>query len=1780
MIEDTYEASTAAVFGSDTMFTETPLLDDDFGNTVSKGYIRVAVPSGIVGNGTINREVGTLSVSIPSRPTLSLSIDNSAEGVVLSDDYYYNFTSNAYDSEEWTQGSGNVVTVEPKTNIYIYKVATEETFKSAVQTLPAPARRTDVASLKLVKDYPNVASDGRIVNVTTEMEYRLQGTDTWTACTGTEITGLTAGTYEVRYPATDTEYASESTTINIEEAAVTGTQNTDNLTYGDNGTLSVADQNGSEFSDVTYKWYQQTDDSWIEISGADASTYTTSTLDVGTYNFKCEITGSNFVYTWQFTEFTIAQAKPEITTVTAERNEEDKDTTIYSTTDLANVTLSGTATGANDSTVKGTFTFADSVTELSVGTQDYACVFTPDAAETNYQEVEGTVSITVVQNEVTSIEVSTEPTKTAYTYGDTFDLSGAVITATYADGTTDVVTDDVTFDDTLATDQISVELSYTYFENGKEINTVTTNVTDISVTYLTAPTTILYNGGEEKTWYGNADITNGGITITAEGYTISDTLNGTYTDRYTLVTEGTATKTLYFKNASGQMTGGVAVDVQYDFSAPTYPENGGIIIKDNFWKSLLNTITFGLAYSDETVDVTVKAEDEGSGIAAYYYYVDTTGSTTVLTAEELNEQTFTEADSATIASISAEGKYVYYVYVIDNAGNKSGYICSDGVLIERTAPADVKVEVEKEDVSAAITITATETGSGMDTCYLVYGTSELINDVTKDSITTYDGVLTSETNSFALTGLEANTTYYYAVAVSDKAGNVSEVTPGSFTTKKTVPTFEDANIPTISGTYGQTLGSMTLSKTTDTSKNSIAGTWSITETGAASIYPTVGANTVYEITFTPDNETKYDVYTQTVVPMVVQKELTISVTATDRDYEKGNNKVDIEVILSGIVGSDNVSLENANSLQGTLSGENAGTYDKVTLPTLTLTGDAAYNYSLSQSSGEVTLESEATIAKLDGTITVGTDSYSKTYGDADFTLDVTDNNPEADVTYTSSNEDVVTVSNGTVTIKSAGKATITVSLVESTNYNAAKSKNITVNVAKKSGYTIEEMNRNYYYARENADSINIAALLPTDCGTVSYGIPTTTTGVTFSETPSVTDGVFSYKVASGAVNATGKITFNVITQNYEDITITVNLTLIDQIPVSLKEGTEVTLKNNTLTYGEPLSKLEFNTAVFVADGNEVTGTLAWKEPSVVPNAGTTSATWVFTPKDEAYAALEGTVAITVNKATPVVSVNATEITYGDTLGKSVLSGLAQYSDTDSTAVSGSFAWKDDSAKPAVADSDKTEYTVVFTPDDTENYNTVETTITLTVNKAETAPDMPESTMSVLYSTGTVGEVTLPDDWAWQDSDKTVELKAEVPVTATAVYTGTDAGNYENESIKVSITRQACTENGTTEQKTEVTTATTSESTTEVSTATETSERKTEEATATTSESTTEVATATSESTTEVTTATTSEEKTEVATATTSERTTEVSTATTSERKTEVATTTTTSERTTEEATATTSERKTEEATTTTEGKTEIATTTTEEKTEEATVTTTSERTTEEATTEQKTEVATVPTTSEGTTEVVTTETTTSELPTTEQRTEEPTTEKVTEQTTTQATTSEIKVNKVKIEENVFTLAIKKKKKIKAVVSPSNAKNKKLTYSSSNKTVATVDANGTVTAVTPGIATIRVKAASGVVAKVTVKVKPDKVTGLKKIKVSNTKIKIIWKKQNKVTGYKVYRWNKKMQTYKLYKITKNNYVSVANIKKNTTYKFKVKAYKRSSNQVVNGDNSKAFKLKMK
>ncbi|MCI6515745.1 MAG: hypothetical protein MR442_00910 [Lachnospiraceae bacterium] len=166
----------------------------------------------------------------------------------------------------------------------------------------------------------------------------------------------------------------------------------------------------------------------------------------------------------------------------------------------------------------------------------------------------------------------------------------------------------------------------------------------------------------------------------------------------------------------------------------------------------------------------------------------------------------------------------------------------------------------------------------------------------------------------------------------------------------------------------------------------------------------------------------------------------------------------------------------------------------------------------------------------------------------------------------------------------------------------------------------------------------------------------------------------------------------------------------------------------------------------------------------------------------------------VTKATPYIATapTAAAITYGDTLGDSTLNGgTVQYSDSDTTTVSGSFAWKDSSVKPSVSDSGTIAYRVVFNPSDTVNYNTAETDITLTVNKADNAPNMPSSTMNVANSCTKVSDVTIPTDWVWQDADKNTALVVDTPVTATAVYNGADKGNYENETVSVTITRSSC-----------------------------------------------------------------------------------------------------------------------------------------------------------------------------------------------------------------------------------------------------------------------------------------------------------------------------------------------------------------------------------------------------
>ena len=214
-----------------------------------------------------------------------------------------------------------------------------------------------------------------------------------------------------------------------------------------------------------------------------------------------------------------------------------------------------------------------------------------------------------------------------------------------------------------------------------------------------------------------------------------------------------------------------------------------------------------------------------------------------------------------------------------------------------------------------------------------------------------------------------------------------------------------------------------------------------------------------------------------------------------------------------------------------------------------------------------------------------------------------------------------------------------------------------------------------------------------------------------------------------------------------------------------------------------------------ADGNEIAGIWSFTGTNIIPTVNNKGYQAVFTPDDaDNYNTVTKTITVKVTKATPVIAEKPTAgaLTYGQKLSDSTLTGgKAAYQTADGTEITGAFAWKNSSIKPTAADSQKTEYDVTFTPSDKDNYNAVDTKLALTVNKAAQAPNMPQATMAPAHSTKKVGDIMLPDGWSWQEDNKDTALVVGMAVTANAFYTGADKGNYETESVSITITRSKC-----------------------------------------------------------------------------------------------------------------------------------------------------------------------------------------------------------------------------------------------------------------------------------------------------------------------------------------------------------------------------------------------------
>lgn len=174
--------------------------------------------------------------------------------------------------------------------------------------------------------------------------------------------------------------------------------------------------------------------------------------------------------------FTSEKAVPSVGDVTCTAS-------IHPGTDPATVTLT------HSGTIGGTLKLAEG-TAFTLGTKDYDWVFTPtDTA--NYTAATGKVSLTVTQAALLGIAVTTPPTKTSYTFGETFDPAGMVVTAAYEDGTTAVVTP--TFNNILAVDQTNLELSYTEDGVSKSCTLTGLTVNKKAIAALSAEDSARYN---------------------------------------------------------------------------------------------------------------------------------------------------------------------------------------------------------------------------------------------------------------------------------------------------------------------------------------------------------------------------------------------------------------------------------------------------------------------------------------------------------------------------------------------------------------------------------------------------------------------------------------------------------------------------------------------------------------------------------------------------------------------------------------------------------------------------------------------------------------------------------------------------------------------------------------------------------------------------------------------------------------------------------------------------------------------------------------------------------------------------------------------------------------------------------------------------------------------------------------------------------------------------------------------------------------------------------------
>ena len=383
----------------------------------------------------------------------------------------------------------------------------------------------------------------------------------------------------------------------------------------------------------------------------------------------------------------------------------------------------------------------------------------------------------------------------------------------------------------------------------------------------------------------------------------------------------------------------------------------------------------------------------------------------------------------------------------------------------------------------------------------------------------------------------------------------------------------------------------------------------------------------------------------------------------------------------------------------------------------------------------------------------------------------------------------------------AGTATVTVKDVEGGNYVLSEAVK-TFEITKAAAPAAEAGSLTITNGLHKTYSLDLSTLLPKLTAPCDYGeiiydkkVDTALGKGTYVTLVNGKTGELTLEANRSATDEGqfGTITVTISTSNYQDITLTINVSAKNRLTPVLT-GTP-TLTPTELTYGESLSKIKITGTMKVGD-TVVKGTFSWQQPGdTILDASTLGhdVGWKFTPEDgNTYTEATGIATVRVNKAQQYGKVSMAGYTYGQTPGTPTLTDRtgdlnAQVTYGYAVVDSGSVQTWDISNPPAL---NAGTYRMFARIGETGNYCEHNTRYCeFVVEKA--TPDYTVPTGLTAKSGQRLADIKLPEGWSWMDSSKSVGDASTVTKTFQAKFTPTDTDNYnmvENIELEVMVNK--------------------------------------------------------------------------------------------------------------------------------------------------------------------------------------------------------------------------------------------------------------------------------------------------------------------------------------------------------------------------------------------------------